>query len=324
MKNKKKEIILITGGFGYLGTFITNLLLKKNFKVVVVDNLINGKKFNKKNLFFIKKDFSSKFVSNYIKKKKIKKIVHLAAYIDAEESTRLPRKYFRNNVIELEKFLVNIKNNKIEKFIFASSAAVYGNSKNKIDEKFVTKPISPYGLSKLQGEKIVSFFSRKYNFSSYQIRFFNIAGADFKIGCGPLNYSYKHIFNILLRSKKFFINGINYDTFDGTCIRDFVNVSDVSDIILKILKKKEHKKGCKTFNCGSGIGTSVKSVVKAYKEKIDNNLLIYNGKRRKGDPVSIVADNQKIKKFTNIKFKKSNLGTIIQEYNDWKKNISPK
>ena len=84
--------------------------------------------------------------------------------------------------------------------------------------------MSPYGLSKLQGEKLLSYFSKKYHFNSYNLRFFNIAGADVKIGCGPFNNSYKHIFNILLRSKKFFINGSNYNTKDGTCVRDYVNV----------------------------------------------------------------------------------------------------
>ena len=319
MKSDKIETILVTGGYGYIGTFLVNLLLKNNYKVTVVDNLCNGKKFTKKNLFHIQKNFSSKIVLDYIKKKKIKKIVHLAAYIDAEESVKNPIKYFKNNVIELKKFLVNIKNTNVEKFILASSAAVYGNgSKKKIDENSLVLPISPYGLTKLQGEKLINYYSQKYFFSSYSLRFFNIAGAKVEIGCGPFNNSYKHIFNILLRSSKFYINGENYHTPDGTCVRDYVNVSDVSEVIFRILKKKENYIKNYVLNCGSGTGTSVKSIVNLYKEKINNNLFIYSGKKRAGDPVSIIANNSKIKKLTKVNFKNSTLKKIIQEYDEWK------
>ena len=319
MKSSKIETILVTGGYGYIGTYLVNLLLRNNYKVIVVDNLCNGKKFIKKNLFHIKKNFSSKIVLKNIKKKKIKKIVHLAAYIDAEESVKNPTKYFKNNVIELKKFLENIKNVGIKKFIFASSAAVYGDgSKKKIDENFLTLPVSPYGLTKLQGEKILNYYSKKYFFNSYSLRFFNIAGAKAEIGCGPFNKTYKHIFNILLRSSKFYINGKNYDTQDGTCVRDYVNVSDVSEVIFRILKKKEKNIKQLVLNCGSGIGTSVKSIVNVYKKKVNNNLIIVTGKKRAGDPVSIIANNSKIKILTKVNFKNSKLNQIISEYNEWK------
>lgn len=321
MKLNKKEIILITGGFGYVGTYLTNLLLKKNYKVVVVDNLCNGKKFRKKNLVHLNKNFSSKIVINFIIKKKIKKIIHLAAFIDAEESVKNPKKYFKNNVIEFKKFLENIKNLKLNKIIFASSAAVYGNgSKNKISESFETKPISPYGLSKYQGEELLNYFSKKYSFSSYCLRFFNIAGANKKIGCGPFNSSYNHIFNILLKKKIFFINGVDYNTSDGTCVRDYVNVSDVSKVILRLLKLKETKKKNYILNCGSGKGTSVKSIANEFKNKVKSDLIVKIGKRRVGDPTSIISNNSRIKKLVHVKFKNSNLNQILREYHDWNKS----
>lgn len=320
MKKKNIEIVLVTGGFGYLGTYLVNLLLKNNYKVVVVDNLSNGKKFKKKNLIHIKKNFSSKMVTNYVKKKNIKIIIHLAAFIDAEESVNNPIKYFKNNVLEFQKFLENLKNSNITKFIFASSAAVYGNgSKKKISENFLSQPISPYGLSKLQGEKILNFFSKKYFFSNYNLRFFNIAGADSKIGCGPFNNSYKHVFNILLKNEIFYINGNNYNTKDGTCIRDYVNVSDVSHIILKIIKRKVNKLENYNLNCGSGIGTSVLSIANLFKKKVKKDLIIKIGRKRIGDPTSIVSNNTKIKKLLSFKFNKSKLSTIMPEYDQWNK-----
>ncbi len=223
-----------------------------------------------------------------------------------------------NNVLKLKKFLQNLKYIKIDKMIFASSAAVYGNmDRKKISEKSTTRPLSPYGLSKLQGENLLSYFSKKYQFNSYNLRFFNIAGANAKIGCGPFNKSYKHIFNILLKNREFFINGQNYNTKDGTCIRDYVNVSDVCEVILKLLKRKETKSESYVLNCGSGRGTSVKSIAYMFKKKIKKDLVIRVGKRRLGDPTSIVANNLKLKKLIKINFKKSNLNTIMKEYNEW-------
>ncbi len=321
MKQHKIETILVTGGFGYLGTSLVNLLLKKNYKVAVVDNLCNGKKFKKKNLIHLNQNFSSKVITNFIKKKNIKKIIHLAAYIDAEESVNNPVKYFQNNLIEFKKFLENIKNLNLKKIIFASSAAVYGNgSKKKIDERFDTKPVSPYGLSKLQGEKLLGFIAKKKSFSSYSLRFFNIAGANVNIGCGPFNKSYKHIFNILLKKKIFFINGNNYDTKDGTCVRDYVNVSDVSEAIYKLLKRNEINPNNYILNCGSGKGISVKLIANEFKKKVKNDLLIKVGKKRKGDPTSIISNNLKIKKLISIKFKNSNLSKILNEYDQWNKS----
>ena len=128
MKKKKIEKILVTGGFGYVGTFLVNLLIRNNFRVIVVDNLINGKKFKKRNLIHLNKNYSTKYVANIIKKKKIKKIVHLAAFIDSEESVKNPSKYFQNNVLRFKRFLEHFKRIDIDKIIFASSAAVYGNS----------------------------------------------------------------------------------------------------------------------------------------------------------------------------------------------------
>jgi UDP-glucose 4-epimerase len=322
MNSSIKKKILVTGGFGYIGTCLIDLLLKKNYKVFVVDNLVNGQKFSKTNLTYFKGDYSSKQIVKIITNNDIKIIIHLAAFIDAEESTKDPKKYFQNNVIKFQKFLENIKKLNIDKIIYASSAAVYGNGgEGKLKETCKTHPISPYGLTKLQGEKLLNYYSKKNNFQSYSLRFFNIAGANYKINCGPWNKGYKHIYNTLLRSKKFIINGTNYKTKDGTCVRDFVNVNDIANIIYKLLKNKLHASKNTILNCGSGNGASVKEIAYAYKEKIDNNLQITNGPRRSGDPSSIIANNYKLKKIIKFNFKKSKLQNILNEYNDWK-NLS--
>jgi len=314
-----KKTVLITGGFGYLGRYLVNYLLKKNFQVIVIDNLINGVKFKRKKLIFYKLNYASKKLINIIKKHKIDNIIHLAAFIDSEESMQSPKKYFKNNVDNLINFLINLKNLKIKKFVFASSAAVYGSvSKSKINENFKTQPESIYGLTKLQGEKVVQFYSLKYQFQSSILRFFNLVGCDYKIKCGPLNKSYKHIFNTLLKSNDFTINGTNYDTFDGTCQRDYINIIDISKIILKILN--QNFKENLLLNCGSGIGKSVREISFNFKKKINSNLKIKEGPRRDGDPASIVANISKIKKILKFKPKYSSLSIIMKQYSSWFKN----
>ena len=314
-----KKNILITGGFGYLGTCLVNYLLDKNYQVVVIDNLVNGVKLLKKNLFFYHEDYSSSKVPKIIKYHRISDVIHLAAFIDSEESMFNPKKYFHNNVQNLIIFLENIKNLKIRNFIFASSASVYGNSnKHKIKETSAVDPVSIYGLTKLQGENIITFYAKKYNFKAYILRFFNLVGADPSINCGPLNKSYKHIFNSLLKYKKFIINGTDYKTPDKTCLRDYISIFDIAAIIHKILKKNLHMSNHLVLNCGSGNGYSVKEVAYSFKKMVNPNISISSGPRRRGDSASIIADISKIKKLLNFRPKYSKLTVVLKNYYDWR------
>ena len=313
--------ILITGGFGYLGRHLSYYLKDKGYKIYIVDNLINGFKNKNDEFYFFKGNFDNPKVKKIILNENIKIIIHLAAYIDSEESLRKPKLYFENNVNAYKKFLNNIKNLKLEKFIFASSAAVYGDIEKKtISENDLTLPKSTYGLTKLIGENLLSDFDFKYQFPRYSLRFFNIVGCDSFSNSGPHNKSYKHVFNKLFYNNIFYLNGLNYKTKDGTCERDFISTKNISSIIEKIIKLKKDSKINHILNCGTGKRTSVKELADNYKKIINPKLKIYKSKRRRGDPVRVIANNKKLKKKININFKDSDLNSVIKSYLNWQTN----
>lgn len=311
--------ILITGGFGYLGRYLSYYLQGKGYRIFIVDNLINGFKNKNDKFHFLKENFDSLKVKKLIFKENIKIIIHLAAFIDSEESLRKPNLYIENNINAYKRFLNNIKNLKLEKFIFASSAAVYGDiQKKSISENDLTLPKSTYGLTKLIGEYLLSDFNFKHQFSKYSLRFFNIVGCDNFSNSGPINKSYKHVFNKLFYNNIFYLNGIDYKTKDGTCERDFISTKDISYIIEKLIKLKKDRKINHILNCGTGKKTSVKELADNYKKIINPKLKIYKTKRRIGDPVRVIANNKKLKKKISINFKDSNLHSVIKSYINWK------
>lgn len=313
--------ILITGGFGYLGRYLSYYLNNRGYKIYIVDNLINGFKNKSDKFSFLKENFDSIKVKKLISRENIKIIIHLAAFIDSEESIRKPNLYFENNVNAFRRFLNNIKDFKLEKFIFASSAAVYGDIQKKtIAENDLTLPKSTYGLTKLIGENLLSDFNFKHQFSRYSLRFFNIVGCDNLSNSGPINKSYKHVFNKLFYNNIFYLNGIDYDTKDGTCERDFISTKNISNIIELIIKLKKDSKINHILNCGTGKKTSVKELAYNYKKIINPKLKIYKASRRRGDPVRVIANNKKLKKKISINFKNSNLNSVIKSYINWKIN----
>lgn len=313
--------ILITGGCGYIGYYLVRKLVKNKHKVFVVDNLVNGKKKFHSNLIkYYNFSFDNIKTVNLIKEKKITDIYHLAAYIDAEESIFKPKKYFINNVIKLDKFLrlLKLHNNKKIRFYFASSAAVYGLSKKiKINEDDKCKPVSPYGKSKLLGEKLIIKYASK-NLQYIIFRFFNVAGADHKLNHGPENRNYKHLLNKIKDvSEKFIINGSNYKTRDKTCVRDFVHIKDLVTILTKSSLLIKKNKNNLILNLCTGYGASVKHIVDTYKRLSRKKFEIIYGPRRKGDPSSLIGDNKRINKL--IKYNYKNIETIIRDIIKWKR-----
>ena len=323
MRNK----ILVTGGAGYIGSKLSYDLTDKGFKVVVFDNLSTGsRKLLNKKVKFYKIDISkSTKMKKIIKKEKINTIFHLAASLDVNESMKKPMKYYLNNVVGTENLLKSIYGNKsIKKFIFSSTCAVYGNvEKELVDEKNNCNPVSHYGSSKLIAEKIIKNFAEKNNCSAAILRYFNVIGADYKLRTGIIRSSNQLVKKLSnnIKEKNYTVNifGNDYSTKDGTCVRDYIDVNDLSKIHIDVMKKLNNHK-FKILNCGYNKGFSVLDIVKNFEKVIKKKININYKKRREGDVERIRANSNKLIKFTK-KIYKSNIIKSLRNSLMWENKI---
>ncbi len=294
------ENILVTGGAGYIGSKICYDLIDKGFEVVIVDNLTTGhKKLINKNCVFYKVNIGDKkSLFKIFKKHNIDKVIHMAASLSVQESMIKPQKYYLNNVYNTKKLLDVCAKFKIKKFVFSSTCAVYGEKKKRVKSNDTPSPSSYYGLTKLLCEKLIETYAKKYNFSYFILRYFNVVGADYKLRVGPINRSgqlFKNLsISILKKNKKINIYGKNYNTKDGTCIRDYIDVNDLSNIHINCLKKILNKKSL-VVNCGYGKGHSVLEVINHFENISGKKYTKEFKKPRKGDISEIICSPSKNK-----------------------------
>ena len=320
--------ILITGGAGYIGSHVTEILLKKNKKVFLVDNLSTGhrKLINLKAKFF-KIDINDKQkVRKIIEKYKIDSIIHLAANLIIGEGQRKPKKYYKNNVLGTKKLLDACKDTTVKNFIFSSTAAIYKEGQYKVSESSIKKPKSVYGKTKLKAEKIIESFAKKNNINYGILRYFNIAGSSQSGKIGLINKKSDHLFKnfsieIMKQRPKLKIYGTDYKTRDGSCIRDFIHVSDIAEIHYLILEKIAKLNISKILNCGYNKGTSVIEVAKEFKKQSSKKVDIIYTKRRNDDLIKIIASNNKLKKFIKWRPKFNNLRKIVKSCIVWEKKF---
>ena len=319
--------ILVTGGAGYIGSKVALDLIEKGHKVWIIDNLSKGKKkLIPKKSFFYKVDIANvNKISKLIKTNKIDTVFHFAAFISVPESLKKPKIYFKNNYLKSKIFINNCIKNNIKYFIYSSTAAIYENPKRniKISENFKKNPQNPYGLSKLNVEKYINNVKAKMKFCI--LRYFNVAGADKKLRTGQIN-NVSNLFknlskSILNKSINLEIYGKDHLTKDGTAVRDFIHLEDLSDIHIKSLDylKTRSKKKIQIFNCGYGFGHSVNEIVFIAKKKYNFNF-VYK-KKRNGDLSFIVANCDKLKKKFMWKPKFNSVEKMINSAVMWEKKI---
>ena len=325
--NLKNSNILITGGAGYIGSHIVELLVKSRNKIFIYDNLVTGsRKLINKKATFIKGDIKNKKkISNVIKKNNIDCIIHLAAYLNISEAEKKKKKYYDNNVGGTINLVNACKNSPVRIIIFSSSCSVYGNTKGSIGENHKLNPRSNYARTKYESEKVLKKFSNKFKYKYGILRYFNVAGASNSGKIGEIERSHGHLFKNLaiqfLKSKPIVnVYGKNYKTKDGTCIRDYIHVSDLAEIHIKLLKKIKKDKQSIILNCGYGKGYSVEEIVQIFK-KIKKNVKILYSDRRKGDVAQIYSNTKKIKKYLNWKPKFNNIKKILTSAINWEKKI---
>tara|TARA_B100000963_G_C22520198_1_gene622682 strand:- start:117 stop:1088 length:972 start_codon:yes stop_codon:yes gene_type:complete len=317
--------ILITGGAGYIGSHISEVLLRNKKKIFIVDNLSTGhrKLLNKKAKFFKLDILKDKKIREIIIKNKIDSVIHLAANLIISEGEKYPKKYFKNNVIGTKNLLKACKNTSIKNFVFSSTAAIYKDGQHKVSENSIIKPKSIYGKTKIKAEKIIKIFCKKNKINYCILRYFNIAGSSPTGKIGLVNKS-DHLFKnfsreILKKKPVLKIYGNNYNTKDGSCVRDFIHVSDIAEIHYIALQKINKLGKSKILNCGYNKGISVLEVAKEFKKQTIKKVQILITKRRKGDLVKIIASNKKLKQFLKWKPKFNNLKVIVESCLSWEK-----
>ena len=315
--------ILITGGAGYIGSHIVEQLVKTKINVIILDNLVTGyKRLINKKAKFIKGDIQNKNkLTKIINDYKIDSIIHLAAYLNVNEAEKSKKKYYKNNVNGTLNLIHACEKSKVKNIIFSSSCSIYGNIKGSVNERRKPNPQGYYAYTKYKGEEIVKKFASKYNYQYGILRYFNVAGASSSGKIGEINKSHGHLIkNIAIQALKknpiISIYGANYKTKDGTCIRDYMHVSDLANIHIKTLKYINSKPKSLTLNCGYGKGYSVLDIVKILK-KINKNLRINFQPRRNGDIAQIYADTKKFKKILKWKPKYNDINKIIKSAIKW-------
>jgi len=339
-------MILITGAAGYIGSHVAKQLLLADKEIIVIDNLSTGfmhtidtlqkiKSFEFINLDL--KEFSK--VEEVFKKYKISTIIHFAAFSQVGESMLNPIKYYMNNTVNSTNLVKCASLYGVEKFIFSSTAATYGEpdftqtAKTSIDEEFDTKPMNPYGMSKLMSENIIKDTVEITNGLKYVIfRYFNVAGADINYEeneltprVGECHDPETHLIPLVLKTAldkrdAITIFGDDYDTPDGTCIRDYIHVDDLADAHVQAIEYLDTNDS-DTFNCGYGHGYSVKEIVQSVKDVTKKDFKVMKGERRAGDPSVLVSNNDKIKFKMNWKPKYDDLALIVESAYEWEKNF---
>ena len=321
--------ILVTGGAGYIGSHLVKDLLEDGYRVIALDNLSSGFfepiEILKKNyqFDFIKCDLADKEKLNEIfHKEQIEAVIHLAAKIDILESIKNPNLYHRENYVNSINLIEAMMAAHVKNCIFSSTAAVYGNPKYiPIDERHPTNPTNPYGQTKLDFEK---YLSKLENPNYVILRYFNVGGSDPNglIGKSHLKSQdlIENIIKVNLGQKKFIeIFGNNYDTRDGTAIRDFVHVEDIAQAHILALEKIE-KSAKEIFNLGSEQGFSVKEIIDQANSIFGKEIPVRAAGPREGDIAVSVASAQKAKKILGWNPKYSNLDLILQTDWNWRKN----
>jgi len=321
------NLLLLTGGAGYIGSKVCNDLIDKGHKVVVIDNLSTGKKnlVNNKAKFYKINIQNKRKLSEIFNKFKFDGIFHFAASLSVPESQLNPLKYYRNNVLGTENLLTEMVNKKIKYIIFSSTCAVYGSyGKTKIKETDALIPQSNYGKTKLLAENLVINYSKQYKFKYAILRYFNVVGADCKLRSGQLSRGalFKNLsWNISKNIYRINIFGKNYDTKDGTCVRDYIDVNDLSELhILSYIRLKKFNSFI--INCGYNIGYSVLDVVKNFSKVVNKKIKVNFFSRRAGDVEKIYCNNSTLKRIYP-KWKRSfNIKGSIKSALAWEKIIN--
>lgn len=295
-------MILIVGGAGYIGSHTNKALNEAGYETVVLDNLSYGHEESIKWGEFCKCDLANiDDVDEVFNKYDITAVMHFSSFIDVGESVTNPEKYYTNNVVNTMNLLHVMLKHNVKKFIFSSTCATYGvPQKIPLVEDHPQNPINPYGMTKLMVEKILKDYDNAYGLKSVILRYFNASGADESGEIGEWHNPETHLIPLILdaaigKREDIKIFGTDYDTEDGTCIRDYIHVTDLADAHIRTLKYLEDENTSNEFNLGNGVGFSVRQVIESAKKVTGRDFKVEETKRRPGDPAVLIGSSKKAK-----------------------------
>jgi UDP-glucose 4-epimerase len=321
--------VLVTGGAGYIGSHMVRALVEAGESVVVVDNLSTGfSAFLPEGVpLFIGDAADENLVEGAIAAHKVESIVHFAGSVVVPESMRDPLGYYRNNAMTTRSLLNVAVKCGVNRFIFSSTAAVYGNpDQMPVPEHAPTRPLSPYGSSKLMAEIMLHDVASAHGMNYVVLRYFNVAGADPQARTGLATVGATHLLKIAVEAAtgqraKIDVFGTDYPTPDGSCIRDFIHVSDLAQAHLAALAHLRGGGASTTLNCGYGRGYSVLKAIEAVRRVSARNFAVQYAPRRAGDIMTMVADTSRIRKLLDWTPKYDDLDTIAAHALAWEEKL---
>ncbi len=319
--------ILIIGGAGYIGSHTVKYFIEQNEDVIIVDNLLTGHKEAVLSDKFYNCDIRDKeALDKVFKENNIEAVIHFAANSLVGESMVKPYEYYHNNVYGMMCLLDVMKENNVDKIVFSSTAATYGEPKNiPILESDDTNPTNTYGETKLAMEKMMKWFDNAYGTKYVSLRYFNAAGAYFDGSIGEAHTTETHLIPLILqvplgKREHISIFGNDYDTNDGTCIRDYIHVMDLASAHYKALEYLRKGNESNIFNLGNGNGYSVKEVIDVARSVTSHEIPAKLEERRSGDPAVLIASSDKARKVLGWKPQYDSLERIIEDAWRWHKN----
>ncbi|ANV87560.1 UDP-glucose 4-epimerase GalE [Picosynechococcus sp. PCC 7117] len=321
------KTVLVTGGAGYIGSQAVLSLQRRGYRVIVLDNLVYGHRDLVASVLkaeLIVGDTGDRpLLDQIFADHKIDAVMHFAAYAYVGESVTAPAKYYRNNVVGTLTLLEAMIAAGVTQFVFSSTCATYGEpSEIPIPEAHPQNPINPYGMSKLMVEKMLWDFDRAYGLRSVMFRYFNAAGADPEGNLGEDHNPETHLIPLVLfaalgKRDSISIFGTDYPTPDGTCVRDYIHVSDLADAHVLGLEYLRQGGATNAFNLGNGNGFSVKEVIEAARKITAKEIKAIATDRRPGDPPSLVGSSEKARTVLGWQPQYADLETILQHAWHW-------
>lgn len=325
--SRNQQTILVTGGAGYIGSHTVLALKQAGYDVIVLDNLIYGHPDlveNSLQVPLVVGDISDRsLLDRLFAEHDVKAVIHFAAFAYVGESVKNPAKYYRNNVVGTLTLLEAMQAANVSKIVFSSTCATYGTPDSvPILESFPQNPINPYGMSKLMVEKILADFDVAHGMKSVIFRYFNASGANPEGLLGEDHSPETHLIPLVLltalgQRPSISIFGTDYPTPDGTCIRDYIHVSDLADAHVLGFQYLLEDNDSEVFNLGNGNGFSVKEVIETAVQVTERDIKVVEEDRRPGDPPSLVGSSQKAREILNWQPCFSRLEDILSHAWQW-------